>query len=357
MSEKRRIALIYGGKSSEHEVSLLTAFSVMQAIDYEKYIVIPVYIKIDGAWIRGEPALAQSASVEALRLEETGQPVSLFELAREIDIAFPVIHGPFGEDGTLQGLLEMLDVPYVGSGVLGSAVGMDKVMMKKMFKSAGLPQCKYIALTRKQIRQETLDPIFEQVEKKLGYPCFVKPANLGSSVGISKAKDREELRTALGVAAGFDRKVIVEEMVYGREVEIGVLGNEELQTSVVGEIKPVNEFYDYAAKYKNLGTELEIPAKLPEDTVEQIKEMAKQAFTVLDCSGLSRVDFFWNAETNQVYINEINTMPGFTPFSMYPLLFKEAGISYSALIEQLIQLGLERYEEKKQNHIMAESLT
>ena len=228
-------------------------------------------------------------------------------------------------------------------------------MMKKIFASIGLPQCKFLSFFRKEIIG-SVDAICNQIEGELGYPCFVKPVNLGSSVGISKAKDRDTLQEALLKAAKFDRKVIIEANVEGSEVEIGVLGNDELKTSVVGKILSVGEFYDYAAKYKNIGTELEIPAKIPADVVRRIEDIAKKAFTVLECSGLARVDFFWNEQTDQLIINEINTMPGFTPYSMYPLLFKEAGTSYPALIEELIQLALERYEDSKQNQISAESL-
>ncbi|GAA0379776.1 D-alanine--D-alanine ligase [Bacillus horti] len=359
MSQKQTIGLIYGGKSSEHEVSLLTAFSVTEAINYEKYDVLPLYIKLDGTWVRGKKYSTVPEKASELRLDQkdnTTSFVSLFDLAQELDVAFPVIHGPFGEDGTLQGLLEMLDIPYVGSGVVGSALAMDKVMMKNIFSSAGLPQCNYLSYTRKELKQGELEKITQQIEDQLGYPCFVKPVNLGSSVGISKAKNMEELEVALLTAASYDNKVIVEEMIDGREVEIGVLGNDELQTSVVGEIKSVNEFYDYASKYKNIGTELVIPAQIPNHVTEQITEIAKKAFTVLECSGLSRVDFFWNPKDDQVILNEINTMPGFTPYSMYPLLFKAAGTSYPMLIEKLIELGLERYAEKKQNQITAESL-
>ncbi|WP_025025550.1 D-alanine--D-alanine ligase [Caldalkalibacillus mannanilyticus] len=355
MRKKRTLGVIYGGKSSEHEVSLRTAYSIMGAVDYDKFTILPLFIQLNGEWAKGELTTKQPESVESLRLRNQGEDVSLFQLTKEVDVFFPVIHGPFGEDGTLQGLLEMLDIPYVGSGVLGSSLGMDKVMMKKIFQSVALPQCTFLSYTRKQI-MGSLAKIVEEIEGEIGYPNFVKPVNLGSSVGISKAKNREGLEEALQLAAKFDRKVIVEQFIEGSELEIGVLGNEELKTSVVGKILSVGEFYDYAAKYKNIGTELEIPAKVPEHVVSKIEEMAKKAFLVLECSGLSRVDFFWNEKTDQVYINEINTMPGFTPFSMYPLMFKEAGISYPALIEELIQLAQERYEEKKQNQIEAESL-
>jgi D-alanine-D-alanine ligase len=355
MSEKRVLGVIYGGKSSEHEVSLRTAFSIMEAIDYGKFDVVPVYIQLDGVWIKGDTYTNKPDSVLSLRLSNNYRSLPVFELSKEIDVFFPVIHGPYGEDGTLQGMLEMLDVPYVGCGVLSSSMGMDKVMMKKVFASVNLPQCHFLSFNRKEITT-TLNSITEEIERELGFPCFVKPVNLGSSVGISKAKNRESLVDALQLAAKFDNKVIIEQLVEGREVEIGVLGNENLKTSVVGEVRSVGEFYDYAAKYKNIGTELDIPARIPTQVVDRMEEMAKVAFKALECSGLSRVDFFWNEETDSLFINEINTMPGFTPFSMYPMLFKEAGISYAQLIEELIELALERYEEKKQNQVTAESL-
>ncbi|WP_202078490.1 D-alanine--D-alanine ligase [Caldalkalibacillus salinus] len=354
MSEKCTLGMIYGGKSSEHEVSLLTAFSVMEAVDYNKYDVLPIYIQLDGTWVRGQRYTSKPSSLQEVRLK-AGETVSLFDLKQDIDVAFPVIHGPYGEDGTLQGLLEMIDVPYVGSGVLGSSLGMDKVMMKHMFAHFDLPQCKYLSFTRHEIKTNEAQ-VTNEVEETLGFPCFVKPVNLGSSVGISKAKDKTALVKALQEAAKYDRKVIVEEMLVGREVEVGLLGNDEPLTSVVGEIRSVNEFYDYSAKYKNIGTELDIPADLPEDVVQRIQSVAKKAYQVLECSGLSRADFFYNEDQDQVWINEVNTMPGFTPYSMYPMLFKSTGISYPELIEKLISLGLERYEERKQNQVEAESL-
>lgn len=352
---KKTLGIIYGGKSSEHEVSLRTAFSIMEAIDYGKYDVLPIYINLAGEWAKGDTLTKVPAGVEALRLIGGGNGISVFSLKQEVDIIFPVVHGPFGEDGKLQGMLEMIDIPYVGSGVLGSAVAMDKIMMKNLFSLHSLPQCNYLWFTRRAITEDK-ESLIEQIEDRLGYPCFVKPANLGSSVGISKAKNKQELIAALDLAASYDRKVIVEEFIEGKELEIGILGNEELQTSVVGEIIPAGEFYDYAAKYKNIGTKLEIPAKVNQDVVDRIENIAKQAFLALECAGLARVDFFWNEQDDQVYLNEINTLPGFTPFSMYPLLFKEAGISYVQLIETLIQLGLQAYEDKQLNQITAESL-
>ena len=355
MSKKQVLGIIYGGKSSEHEVSLRTAFSILEAVNYEKWMVIPVYITLSGTWIEGERLTSSPQKVDQLRLQPADSSGNIFELAKEVHIFFPVVHGPYGEDGTLQGMLEMLDVPYVGSGVLGSALGMDKVKMKQIFAMHGFPQGDFLGLKRQQIREQ-LSVVCEQVESRLSYPCFVKPANLGSSVGISKAKDRRQLEEALILAAQYDQKVIVEQFIDGREIEIGVLGNDNPQTSVVGEIVTAGEFYDYAAKYKDTGTKLDIPARIPDDVARRIAELAKKAFLALECSGLSRVDFFWNEQADQLYVNEINTMPGFTPFSMYPLLFKEAGITYPTLIEELIRCGLQRFEEKKQNQVHAESL-
>jgi len=356
MEHKTRLGIIYGGKSSEHEVSLSTALAIMNAVDKARYEIVPYYIQLDGTWVQGESVDDQLTSVEQLRLAGSfdHQP-NILKLKETIDIAFPVIHGPNGEDGTLQGLLEIIDVPYVGAGVLGSAMGMDKVAMKNVFGEIGIAQCRYLSYLRHDLL-ERMDSVISDIEENLGYPCFVKPANMGSSVGITKAKDSQGLKAALEFAAQFDRKIIVEENVNGRELEIGVLGNDELRTSVVGEIKSGNEFYDYEAKYKSQNTKLDIPAQIPEHVVDRIKKMAIAGYQALDVSGLSRVDFFWDEEKDQVYINEINTMPGFTPFSMYPMLFQEAGISYPELINELVDLGFKRYEERKQNRIAAEKL-
>ncbi|HZG82315.1 MAG TPA: D-alanine--D-alanine ligase family protein, partial [Brevibacillus sp.] len=246
-------------------------------------------------------------------------------------------------------------LPYVGAGVMASAVGMDKWMMKTVFAQIGLPQVKYVGLLRSQW-EKNREGSMDRIEEELGFPCFVKPANMGSSVGVNKAKNRDELAHALDIAAKFDRRLIVEEYVNARELEIGVLGNEELITSVVGEVIASKEFYDYEAKYKGAGTELSIPAIVPEHVTEKIAEIAKTAFLALDGSGLSRVDFFWDEKNDKLYINEVNTMPGFTPFSMYPMLFQAAGISYSELIDRLVQLGLERHEDKQRNIVDAEEL-
>ncbi|WP_103109141.1 D-alanine--D-alanine ligase [Brevibacillus reuszeri] len=371
-NEKIRLGIIYGGKSSEHEVSLRTAMSIMKAVDADRYEVTPIYVQLDGSWVKGEAVSGQlPEKIEALRLsagepaengEERGQnvvassrPASLFAIGQQVDVIFPVVHGPNGEDGTIQGMLELANLPYVGTGVMASAVGMDKWMMKTVFAQAGLPQVKYVGLLRSQWERNQ-DEVMDKIERELGYPCFVKPANMGSSVGISKAKDRSELAHALEVAAKFDRRLIIEEFVVARELEIGVLGNEDLVTSVVGEVIAAKEFYDYEAKYKGAGTELSIPAIIPNRVADQIAEVAKTAFHALDGSGLSRVDFFWDEKNDQLYINEVNTMPGFTPFSMYPMLFQAAGVSYSELIDRLVQLALERHADKQRNIVDAEEL-
>ncbi|MED4754184.1 D-alanine--D-alanine ligase [Brevibacillus choshinensis] len=373
-NEKIRLGIIYGGKSSEHEVSLRTALSIMKAVDANRYEVTPIYVQLDGSWVKGDAIAGQLPErIDALRLSSgspdenteisstgrqmvpSSKPASLFSIGQQVDVIFPVVHGPNGEDGTIQGMLELANLPYVGAGVMASAVGMDKWMMKTVFAQTGLPQVKYVGLLRSQWennREGTMD----RIEHELGYPCFVKPANMGSSVGVNKAKNREELATALHVAAKFDRRLIVEEFVSARELEIGVLGNEEMLTSVVGEIIAAKEFYDYEAKYKGAGTELAIPAMVPEHVSEQIADVAKKAFQALDGSGLSRVDFFWDEKNDKLYINEVNTMPGFTPFSMYPMLFQAAGVSYSELIDRLVQLGIERHADKQRNIVDAEEL-
>ncbi|MGG1658751.1 D-alanine--D-alanine ligase [Brevibacillus sp. NRS-1366] len=371
-NDKIRLGIIYGGKSSEHEVSLRTALSIMKAVNADRYEVTPIYVQLDGSWVKGEAVAGQlPEKIDALRLmpgdksivsSDNGQeviaaskPASLFGIGQQVDVIFPVVHGPNGEDGTIQGMLELANLPYVGTGVMASAVGMDKWMMKTVFAQTGLPQVKYVGLLRSQW-EKNQDEVMDKIERELGYPCFVKPVNMGSSVGISKAKNRTELAHALALAAKFDRRLIVEEFVEARELEIGVLGNEELITSVVGEIKAAKEFYDYEAKYKGAGTELSIPAMIPEHVAEQISEVAKTAFQALDGSGLSRVDFFWDEKNDKLYINEVNTMPGFTPFSMYPMLFQAAGVSYSELIDRLVQLGIERHTDKQRNIVDAEEL-
>jgi D-alanine-D-alanine ligase len=369
MNKKIRVGLIYGGKSGEHDVSLQTALAVIQAFDHTKYEIHPMYITKQGVWRAG---LALSGPVDnkaSLTFDQRGEQAvsvdlvqatalqSIFAGAVEsasnagaddaaLDVVFPLLHGTFGEDGTIQGLLEMANIPYVGAGVLASAVGMDKVMMKKIFAQEGLPQCMYRYFTRTQWLKEQAYYLME-IETALGYPCFVKPANLGSSVGISKARNREELIEAISYAFLYDRKVIVEEHVEAREIEVSVLGNDEPQASVPGEIVACNEFYDYKAKYVDGKSEMVIPADLTEELALQLQKLALRAFLAIDGSGLSRVDFFVRKLDDAIYINEINTMPGFTPFSMYPLLWRESGKPYAELLDDLIHLALQRHGEKQ----------
>lgn len=358
---KIRVGVILGGRSGEHEVSLVSAQSVMDAMDKEKYEVIPIGITKEGRWIAGGDPVAALKGLpaedthhtallgdptqrglvphDAMQAVERATPVAL-------DVLFPVLHGPYGEDGTVQGLLELADVPYVGAGVLGSALGMDKAVMKDVFKAHGLPVVRYRVYKRRELDRE--QPRIEaEIERELGYPCFVKPANLGSSVGVSKVHDRSELRPALLLAASYDRKIVVEEGINAREIECSVLGNDEPEASVLGEIIPSNEFYDYNAKYVDGRSELVIPAPLPDALAQRIRQLAIQAFVALDCAGMARVDFLLDRDTLDVYVNEINTIPGFTSISMYPKLWEASGLPYPALIDRLIELALERHEEKR----------
>ncbi|WP_462406062.1 D-alanine--D-alanine ligase [Gracilibacillus sp. Marseille-QA3620] len=350
---KIRLGLLYGGKSAEHKVSMQTALAVIKALDASKFDIHPIYINEEGQWIKGPQLEGPVESVKQLEfgtnegaIEATGfNSIVAQESGEGFDVVFPLLHGPNGEDGTVQGLLELLNIPYVGNGVLASSAGMDKVVMKNIFAQAGLTQVGYSSYLRSEYtgNEET---ICDEVEKEIGYPCFVKPANLGSSVGISKADNREELLAAFAEAFQFDRKVIIEEGVKAREVELGVIGNDYPEVSVAGEIIPKKDFYDYKAKYEDGDTALVIPAEITEEEYANLKEMAIKAYKALDCSGLVRADFFLTAE-GKAYINEVNTMPGFTPFSMFPLLWKHTGVEYPQLIEKLIQLALERHAEKQ----------
>jgi D-alanine-D-alanine ligase len=363
MSRKIRVGLIYGGKSGEHDVSLQTALAVMKAFDFTKYDIFPFYITRQGEWRSGPQLEGPAENIEQLAFRDTNAGNGIFALqpifkaqsrehdrssgsASRLDVVFPLLHGTYGEDGTIQGLLELADIAYVGAGVLASAVGMDKIMMKKVFAQEGLPQCVFRHFTRHQ--WETNNAYYlKEVETAIGYPCFVKPANLGSSVGISKANNREELIAAIDLAFQFDRKIIVEENIDAREIEVSVLGNDDPIASVPGEIVSSNEFYDYKAKYIDGKSVMAIPAPIPANTAEEIRSMAIRAFQAIDGSGLSRVDFFLARKDGKIYINEINTMPGFTPFSMYPLLWKESGKSYTELLDDLIRLALERHAAKQ----------
>ncbi len=338
-----RIGVIFGGKSGEHEVSLLSATSVIEAIDREKYDVVMIGITKKGQWklYGGDVKNLADGS-----WEETAEDIEASDLKQLADFALPILHGPYGEDGTIQGLFEMLDVPYAGCGVLSSALCMDKVSAKKIFERMGLPTARYKLVYAEDVRED-MDSVIKEVEAELPYTLFVKPSNMGSSVGISKVRNREELREALTLAGKYDRRIIVEEGINCREVETGVLGNHKPEVAAVGEIVAKLDFYDYTAKYTDdAGTELSIPAKLPSSTYEEIRGLAKKAYMALDCSGFARIDFFVDKDTGEVYINEINTIPGFTKYSMFPLMWKEAGLSFRELVERIVDLGYERYHAK-----------
>jgi D-alanine-D-alanine ligase len=392
--KKLRVGVLFGGRSGEHEVSLLSAASVLNAINKKKYDVVPIGITREGRWLTpshaerllkgdksaapeprhlraGDPEATYGAAVLAkgeavvvppipganhsalVPFETSAHEMHAAANPIDVDVIFPVLHGTFGEDGTIQGLLELADIAYVGAGVLGSAAGMDKDVMKKLFRDAGLPIVKHATVLRSAWRNHP-KKARKQIESALKYPVFVKPANLGSSVGISKVHDGGELPAAMDEAARFDRKIVIEQAVGGakgkaREIECSVLGNDEPVASVAGEIVPIKEFYDYDAKYLEEGSELIIPAKLPKAKQKEVQRLAVQAFQAVDCAGLARVDFLMDPRTGKMFVNEINTMPGFTSISMYPKLWAASGIQYPELIDRLIQLGLQRYEEKKQN--------
>lgn len=352
MAGKIQVGLVYGGKSGEHQVSLQTALAVVGAFDFSKYTLHPFYISPDGEWRKGKVIKRPIENVAELMFSEDLSGLGSAALSSgnsepEIDVVFPLLHGTYGEDGTVQGLFELMNMPYVGSGVLASAVGMDKVFMKKVFEQEKLPQCLYRYFTKRQWQKDEVFFIME-IEISLGYPCFIKPANLGSSVGISKATDRDELIAAINEAFRYDRKVIVEEAVVGQEIELGILGNDDPEVSVPGEIVASNDFYDYEAKYVSGTSEMVIPAELPKETMDTLQQLAIRAYRAIEASGLSRVDFFVRQSDQAVLINEINTMPGFTPHSMYPLLWKHSGKSYTELLDRLIDLALKRYNEKQE---------
>jgi D-alanine-D-alanine ligase len=402
MRKKLRVGVLFGGRSGEHEVSLLSAASILKAIDRKKFDVVPIGITKAGHWLISDAArgLLEGAGAETpsltppapekpiqksgkklragdpaatpgARVLAEGQPTLLAPQpsasaghapldsqgalgGQSIDVVFPVLHGTFGEDGTIQGLFELAGIAYVGSGVLGSAAGMDKDVMKRLFAQAKLPIVRHVSLLRSDWEKSPRKSI-AQIETALKYPVFVKPANLGSSVGISKAHDRKELGPALDLAAKYDRKLIIEQGVGGkkakaRELEVGVLGNDDPEASVVGEIIPGKEFYDYEAKYLSEGSVPIIPAKLSRAETKEIREMAVAAFRACDLSGLARVDFLMEPDGNRrIYLNEVNTMPGFTQISMYPKLWEASGIKYKDLITRLIELALERQQEKNRN--------
>ncbi|MBP5972937.1 D-alanine--D-alanine ligase [Brasilonema sp. CT11] len=358
---KLRVGLLFGGRSGEHEVSISSARAIARALTTEqntdKYEILPFYIQKDGRWLAGDVPQQVLESGTPLQLptipndqlsvaknQVLGRWQSPSQVA-EVDVWFPILHGPNGEDGTIQGLLTLMQVPFVGSGVLGSAVGMDKIAMKTAFAQAGLPQVKYKALNRAQIWSNpcVFPKLCDEIEATLGYPCFVKPANLGSSVGIAKVRTRPELEAALDNAASYDRRIIVEAGVVVRELECAVLGNDSPKASVIGEITYASDYYDYDTKYTEGKAGLLIPAPVPEAVTRQIQEMAMRAFIAVDAAGLARVDFFYVEATGEVFINEINTLPGFTATSMYPLLWAHSGVSFPQLVDRLIQLALERH--------------
>ncbi|PPT10135.1 D-alanine--D-alanine ligase [Geitlerinema sp. FC II] len=345
------MGLLFGGRSGEHEVSIYSARAIANAFATDdnatRYDVIPFYIGKDGRWHRPEIARQVLDSAQPLS-EESDDKAQLWQFppqVTEVDVWFPVLHGPNGEDGTVQGLLQLMRVPYVGSGVLGSAVSMDKLAMKSAFAQAGLPQVRYCEILRSQIWSNpcVFPKLCDDIEESLNYPCFVKPANLGSSVGISKVRSRDELESALDSAASFDRRIIVEAgIANAREVECAVLGNDNPKASVVGEITFDSDFYDYETKYTEGRAELLIPAPLPETVSRRIRDLAIEAFLAVDAAGLARVDFFYAEDTGEIYLNEINTLPGFTATSMYPQLWNATGIPFSELVRQLVQLAIER---------------
>ena len=355
--KKIRVGVLFGGRSCEHEVSVTSARSVLEALDTDKYDVTMIGISKEGRWLVAGDAVKvlQAGVVEGddllpVVLDYPGNSLLALENGSpggELDVVFPILHGPLGEDGTVQGLLELAGVAYVGSGVLGSAVGMDKEMMKRAFRAEGLPQMEYLIVRRRRWQAERKQ-VRRESEGRFDYPVFIKPANMGSSVGITKAHDADEFDQGMDEAATYDNKVIIEaEAVDCREVECSVLGNDNPEVSVVGEIVPANEFYDYDAKYVDDNSELLIPAPLSEQTTNRVQELARKAFETVDAAGLARVDFFVRREDEFIYVNEINTLPGFTPISMYPKLWEASGIGYGDLIDRLIQLALERQEDRR----------
>ncbi len=375
------MGVLYGGRSGEHEVSLASAAAVFAHLDRKRYEPVPIKIEKDGRWaLADKPPMMMSAGevIEQARLEAArpvreGREVHLVAHPGEetilsidrtsrakdadlpsaivtglaLDAIFPMLHGPYGEDGTIQGLLELANVPYVGSGVLGSAVGMDKAVMKVLFTARGLPICPYRVVMRHEWERQT-DRIAIELERALKFPMFVKPANLGSSVGISKAKDQKGLRDAIGLAAGFDRKIVIEAAVTPvRELECGVLGNDEPEASIVGEIIPSREFYDYEAKYIDAGSQCVIPANVPAKLTEIVRKLAVEAFKAVDAAGMARVDFLLGGKDQSLYVNEVNTIPGFTTISMFSKLWAASGVDYPALLDRLLALALERHTEKQ----------
>ena len=357
MATKRiRVGVLFGGRSGEHEVSIASAQSVLKALDPEKYEAVPIGITKDGRWLVGDsaqkllpqvlkrghrvilPPDPSAGSLMAVGESPAGPPA-------RIDVMFPVLHGTFGEDGTVQGLLELAGVPYVGAGVLASAVGMDKDVQKRLFRDARIPVVEFLVVTRLEW-QRSPDGVKKAVAKKFRYPVFVKPATLGSSVGMTKVRSAKDLAAALDEAGQYAQKILVERAVTAREIEVAVLGNEQPEAAMPGEIIPHREFYDYTAKYLEEGTQLRIPAKLSADQVKRFQDYARRAFLAIECRGMARVDFFLEKRTGKIYLNELNSIPGFTSISMYPKMWEASGVSYPQLIDRLIELALEEHQEK-----------
>jgi D-alanine-D-alanine ligase len=368
VARKIRVGVLFGGRSGEHEVSLLSARSVMGAIDREKYDVVPIGITKEGRWIAsGDPMKALAAGDAGasqpvallgdpsrrglMRLEDTERAIEATRLT-ELDVIFPVLHGPYGEDGTVQGLLELAGVPFVGAGVTASALGMDKAIFKDVMQAHGLPIVDHAVLKRKEWDADP-EGVMDRIEEQLGYPVFTKPVNLGSSVGISKCRDRAGLAAGLAEAGRYDRKLLVEVAVpAAREIEVSVLGNDDPIASIPGEIIPSREFYSYEAKYIDDGeqaSQLLIPAPISPDTTERVRDLAVRAYVAIDCAGMARADFLLSGETGGLYVNELNTIPGFTAISMYPKLWEASGIPYAELIDRLIGLAIERYQDKERS--------
>jgi D-alanine-D-alanine ligase len=363
-----RVGVLFGGRSGEHEVSLQSARAVMAALDQAGHEVVPVGITPEGRWLVGGDPLdalssGSSSGEQAVTMlpepgrtglvplpnrEDALEPLSGSAPIGSLDVLFPVLHGTYGEDGTVQGLFELAAIPYAGAGVLGSALGMDKVVQKTLWRGLGLPVVDFLSASRRELERDPT-PVIERIETSLGYPCFTKPANLGSSVGVSKARNRSELEQGLRAAARYDSKLLVERGVDARELEVGVLGNEEPSASVVGEIVPGAEYYDYRAKYLDAGSQAIIPADIPPETAQAVQRTAIAAFKAIDGNGLARVDFFLERGTDRLYLNEINTMPGFTQISMYPKLWEASGVSFAELVTRIAELGLERYADRARN--------
>jgi D-alanine-D-alanine ligase len=350
---KIRIAVVFGGRSGEHDVSIRSAKKVVEQLDKDKYEITPIAIGRDGDWLSPKASISLLELPSELSLGNiSDQRVNFLDFSQNFDVVFPVLHGTFGEDGTIQGLFEMLNVPYIGCGVLASSSGMDKVVMKALFADAGLPLCEFVWFLRSEW-ESSKDAVVEQTAAKLGFPCFVKPANLGSSVGVSMATDKETLHKAIDLAAQYDRKIIVEEGLDMREIECAILGNDEPNASLPGEYLILDEskaFLDYTEKYTGTGNnDFVVPAAISDELTAKIKDMAVQAFKAIDGSGLARVDFFLRKDNGKLIVNEINTLPGLTEASGYPKMWAGSGVPFKQVIDRLVELALERYQDKSRN--------